>query len=203
MFRSTVSLVVGLLFVPIAETAPKLKDRPAAAYYPTVVGDRWVTETKSQTATVENTEVVTAVEAKDGETIVSVGREVDGQVGPGVSQLRITDKGHFRMATAGRVYDKPYCILQLPLKPGAAWASEATRDGATTTKFRYQVAKEEDVEVPAGKFRAFRIDVEAETGSGARRSALWYAPRVGVVRYENFDPAFGYVKVRKSFTPGK
>ena len=102
MFRSTVSLVIGLLFVPIAGTAPKLKDRPAAVYFPSAVGDRWVTETKYPTSTSEVTEVVTAFETKDGATVVTFGREVDDKVGPAVSQMNVTDSGLFRMSTVGR-----------------------------------------------------------------------------------------------------
>ena len=68
------------------------------------------------------------------------------------------------------------------------------------------MGKEEDVEVPAGKYRAVRIDVEIESPGRAgetTRSSIWYAPRVGVVRQVHGEPDTGYVKVLKSFKSGK
>ena len=96
------------MFVPPAGSAPKLKGGSAPVYFPSVVGDRWVTETKYPTSTAEVTEVVTAVETKDGATVVTIGREVDGKVGPAVSQMRVTDTGLFRISQLGTVYTEPY-----------------------------------------------------------------------------------------------
>jgi hypothetical protein len=203
MPRTTLSVLVGLLFVPVAGSAPKLKDVPAPVYFPTTVGDRWVTEYKYPTSTAEVTEVVTAVETKEGVTVVTIARQVNGAVDPDVSQMRVSDKGLFRVSNLGTVFDAPYCVLKRPLKPGMTWTSEVIRAGTTSTTFKYTAAKEEDVEVPAGKFRAYRLDVEYERGGEAKKSSIWYAPKVGVVRHEVFDPVSGYVKVLKSFTPGK
>lgn len=202
MFRCLPFLAAMTLVLPTV-AAPRLKDQPAQSYYPLAVGTRWVTEFKYPTSTVETTEVVTAVEKKDGATVVSVGREVAGKVGTELSQMRVTDKGLFRMSSLGTVFTEPYCVLQLPLKPGVAWTAEANRGGVTPTKYHYKAVKEEDVEVPAGNFKAFRIEVEYESAGATQRSTIWYAERVGVVKQEHKDKDSGYVKVLKSFTSGK
>jgi hypothetical protein len=171
------------------------------------VGDRWVTATESKAdgeeATETVTEVVTAVEKKGGAIIVSVAREVDGKLASAVSQVKVTDQGLFRMSTQQTVFDVPYHVLKLPLKAGEAWTTEARAGGGAGTTFRYKVMKEEDVEVPAGKFKAFRIDVESDGQGRTSRASLWYAPRVGVVRQEHEGGNQKYVKVLKSFKPGK
>jgi hypothetical protein len=201
MSRCLAACVILLAVAP-TESAPRLKDVPGGPYFPTTVGDRWVTEMRYQTHTTEFTEVVTAVEKKDGALLVTVGREVDGAVGPNQSQVRVTDKGLFRLSNLGTVYDAPYCVLQLPPKLGNAWTSEVVSGGTVTSTFRYKALKEEDVEVPAGKFRALRIEVDIDNRGRAGRSVLWYAPRVGVVKMEHDAGDSSYVRVLKSFTPG-
>jgi len=191
-----------LLVVAPIPSAPRLKDAPGGPYFPTTVGDRWVTEMRYQSHTTAFTEVVTAVEKKDGALLVTVGRESEGVVGPDQSQVRVTDKGLFRVSNLGTVYDAPYCVLQLPLKPGNTWTSEVVSGGTLTSTFKYKAVKEEDVEVPAGKFRAFRIEVDIDSRGRGRRSVLWYAAQVGIVKMEHEDGDSGYVRVLKSFTPG-
>ena len=61
-----------LIVAGSTESAPRLKDEPAHIYFPMTVGDRWVVEMKYQTTTTEHTEVVTAVEKKDGATVTTV-----------------------------------------------------------------------------------------------------------------------------------
>jgi hypothetical protein len=205
MNRCLAVVLVLVLSVP-AGSAPKLKDAPVPVYYPTRVGDRWVTETKYADSTAEVTEIITAVEKKDDGLVVSIAREADGRASPNVSHVKVSDKGIFRMSQLGTAYDAPYCVLQLPLKPGATWAAEVKRNGAVSSEFKYTAVQEEDIEVPAGKFRAFRIDLEiVRPGRPVDpvRASLWYAPRVGVVRHDYGDKETGYVKVLKSFTPGK
>jgi hypothetical protein len=191
-----------LAAVAPAGSAPRLKDVPGGPYFPTTVGDRWVTEMRYQSNTAEFTEVVTAVEKTDGALLVTVGREVEGVVGPSRSQVRVSDKGLFRLSNLGTVYDAPYCVLQLPPKPGDSWTSEVKSGGTVTSTFKYKTIKEEDVEVPAGKFRALRIEVDIDGRGRTSRSVLWYDARVGIVKLDHDDADSGYVRVLKSFTPG-
>jgi hypothetical protein len=193
---------VFLAAVGPAGSAPRLKDLPGGTYFPTTVGDRPVFETRYDTTSAEYAEVVTAVEKKDGATIVTVGREADGKVGPDLSQVRITDKGLYRSSYLGTVYDPPYCVLRLPLKPGEAWTSEAKSGGQVTSTLKYQAVREEEVEVPAGKFRAFRIVVDIDSRGQSNRSVIWYDARVGIVKLEHGAGETGSVRVLKAFKPG-
>jgi hypothetical protein len=59
----------------------------------------------------------------------------------------------------------------------------------------------EEVEVPAGKYRAVRVDTAAGMFNGNPVEAkAWYAPGIGLVKSEG---SFGHKLVLKSFTPGK
>ena len=102
----------------------------------------------------------------------------------------MTDKGLFRVSNLGTVYDAPYCVLRLPLKPGETWTSEVASGGTVTSTFKYKAVKEEDVEVPAGKFRAYRVEVDIDNRGRAGRGAL-VRPAVGIVKMEHDDGAGG------------
>ena len=59
----------------------------------------------------------------------------------------------------------------------------------------------EDIEVPAGKFSAVRVEDEYSFRGGEEKSreTYWFAPNVGVVKAD-----YGHTKViLKSFVPGK
>src|SRR5262245_55324877 len=201
MSRRLAAWVILTVVGPVG-AAPKLKDQPEGPYFPVTVGDRWVIEMRYKARTTEYTEVVTAVEKKDGAALVTVDRESEGVVSSTPSQVRVTGKGLFRVSNLGTTYDAPYCVLQLPARPGDTWTSEVVSGGTLTSTFKYKAVRFEDVEVPAGKFRAFRIEVDIDNRGQASRSVIWYDARVGIVKMDHDDGAGGYVRVLKSFKPG-
>ena len=193
--------VLLALVVP-AGSAPRLKDASGGDFFPTTVGDRWVTQMQYKSGTSEYTEVVTGVEKKDGGLVVTVGREANGKLLPQTSDVRVSDKGIFRMSLLGTVYDEPYCILKRPLKPGESWTTQVKSGGTVTSTFKYRAIKEETVEVPAGKFKTFRIEVDIDSQGRPAKSVIWYDARVGAVKMEHEAGDSSYVRVLKSFKPG-
>jgi len=199
---------VALAFAVPAGSAPNLKDVPDRPYYPTTVGDRWVMELRGSNAggeyTQRTTEVVTAVEKnKDGDIIVSVSREVDGKFTPKPAQMKVSSNGLFRISVGETVFDTPYCVLKLPLKSGEKWTSEVKVKAETQTTFKYEVAKEEEVEVPAGKFRATRINVKADFRGSTSKYTIWYVPQIGSVKEQLEGENSKHVREMKSFKRGK
>jgi hypothetical protein len=75
----------------------------------------------------------------------------------------------------------PQKMLALPLKTGASWNFDGTV-GDTKVSQHCQISGEEDVEVPAGKFHAWRI------------TCAQLAPTKGVIE-RWFVPAVGFVKI--------
>ena len=69
-------------------------------------------------------------------------------------------------------YKPPYCLLKLPHKVGDKWGGDKETGEPMTV-----AGKVEAVKVPAGTFEAIRVDQGPLTSS-------WYAPGVGLVKYD-------------------
>jgi hypothetical protein len=199
--RTTLCLALVLLPLP-AESAPKPKaDDKAVMYLPTTVGDKRVLESSQNGKTSEISEWVTAVETKGGMTIVSFSRAAGG---PSLYQYGASADGMFRVSSAGVVYDPPYRLLKLPPKEGETWEAESpATPGQPARKFKYTTGKEEEVEVPAGKFKAVRVEMENEINGAVLRTTYWHAPGAGMIKIVTHETRGDRVQVLKLFTPGK
>jgi hypothetical protein len=76
--------------------------------------------------------------------------------------------------------DPPQTIIAAPLKTGASWDFDGDVAG-TKVHQHYQVTAEEDVDVPAGKFHAFRIHGE-QTSPGSMTIDRWFVNGTGTVK---------------------
>jgi hypothetical protein len=76
----------------------------------------------------------------------------------------------------------PQVMLATPLKTGNSWNFDGTI-GNTKVNQRYEIAGEEDVEVPAGKFHAWRIHCEQISPAPATIDR-WFVPGTGFVKVE-------------------
>lgn len=76
----------------------------------------------------------------------------------------------------------PQKMLATPLKKGAAWSFDGTI-GDTKVNQRYEIVGEEDVDVPAGKFHAWRIHCE-QTSPGPATVDRWFVPGTGFAKVE-------------------
>ncbi|HVE42645.1 MAG TPA: hypothetical protein VNM14_22385 [Planctomycetota bacterium] len=71
------------------------------------------------------------------------------------------------------------CWLKLPIKAGAEWTHKS-RVGSLAMK----LAAEEEIEVPAGKYKALKVVADLEVNGAKGRMTVWYAKGVGEVRSE-------------------
>ena len=101
----------------------------------------------------------------------------------------------------------PFFKLKEPLKKGDEWKGEAK---ASTNSPTYHVVVEdrEDVEVPAGKYKAWKLMFKIESGTRHRAEGFeWYAPGVGIVKIDMTISASGetfpLVSELKKYQPGK
>jgi len=202
MSRAFVTLAI-LASGLVASAAPALKAKAEAFYYATKVGDKLVYELQAAGGvTGEITECITQVDKQGDALIVSVERELKGRK-TAPSQFSVSEKGVTRIATAGRELPIPIPMLKLPGKPGDTWTWEPDAGGGPASKTTYTLGKEEEIEVPAGKFRALRVESEQDLGGRVFKSTLWHAPGVGLVKSVMNNGATDRTQVFKSYTPGK
>lgn len=191
MPRLLAVLVVPAVILAAAPAAPvpeHLREQ-AGGYYPAVVGTKLVYDTNGA----EETRVVTAVDRVEGGTLVTTEYlRPDGTKAPHM-KVKVTAKGLFLAEEGGGAYDPPWCILELPPKAGAKW--DTLSGGRSQVTGSMTAAGLEEVEVPAGKFRAAKVVWE----SGPNPATYWYAPQAGLVKLAYGETAV----VLKSFTPGK
>jgi hypothetical protein len=104
------------------------------------------------------------------------------------------------------------CVLKLPHKAGEKWELPAVKGSRGVVigvvvnprpSIQCLAREPEEVEVPAGKYRALRVDQTMGTGNDAVRSSWWFAPHIGPVKWTHKDRTREFVMVLKSFTPGK
>jgi hypothetical protein len=188
MLRPLLLAVLAVSLTPIANAAPGPKGKDAV-WFPTKEGDTRVYEVRAgDKAESTYTDIVKKVEKKDAALHVTIHRDYPGST-PYVTIIAVTDEGLFRVTGNGKEFAKPIQLLKTPPKVGTKWEL----DGGA----RYEVTKEEDVEVPAGKFKAVRV----EHVNGDSTTTLWFAPTVGLIKM-----AFGgseQVTVLKEFKAGK
>jgi hypothetical protein len=97
--------------------------------------------------------------------------------------VAFTKAGLCRFRAEHEDIEPPVCILRVPV-PKRAWTERYTLGTRSAAGYFQATATPADVTVPAGKFKAVRV--EAWTGENRGpvppRSTVWYAPGVGPVR---------------------
>jgi hypothetical protein len=76
----------------------------------------------------------------------------------------------------------PQIMLATPLKTGSGWNFDGTIANTKVTQ-RYKITGEEDVDLPAGKFHAWRIHCE-QTLPAPATIDRWFVPGTGFVKVE-------------------
>jgi hypothetical protein len=77
-------------------------------------------------------------------------------------------------------FSPPQTMIAAPLEKGAAWNFDG-QAGELKVQQHYDVMGEEKIDVPAGKFEAFRIHGE-QTTPNRMTIDRWFAPGVGIVK---------------------
>lgn len=198
MSRYLLVFALPFIFVALppapAAPVPKHLMRPGPElYYPTRVGTKWV---YVDADFVEWHVVITKVELKDGEFHVTEAHTRKSSSVNRTLTMAVSHRGVFHTGCSDFAHDPPICWLQLPTKPDERWY-----DGDWVTQ-----AEPEEVETPAGKFRAIPVTRQTDDprmpnlGIPRRSSTRWFAPGVGPVRLSIGERDHF---ILKSFTPGK
>jgi hypothetical protein len=211
---------------------PKKETSPD--YFPVRVGNTWAYQAENvqllglDRGSTEYTEVVSNVEDVEGARVASIDTSWAGSpVYSNNYKLRVAPDGIFKIGVGDARFDPPVCLHKHESRPGDTWETHThhvcspedpffNRDGNwrhLDVTWSMTVGEWEVVDVPAGTFRARRVDQTVRRYlSLTEEQSIWYASRVGVVKFESsFRPYSGRPTDRqrpttyslKSFTPGK
>ena len=180
MSRVLAAAIVAILVGGPGSAASGAKDPPAKLYYPTKVGTKRVYDRDTGGRYVE---VVTDVKTKGGQTLVTVCEEVDGKL-ESSDVVSVSNQRLASLYSGADPFDTPVPFLKPGAKAGATWDVEAAARGRTI-KGRFTATGEEEVEVPAGKFKALRVEANMTVNGRTFRATARYAPEVGMVKTVN------------------
>jgi len=199
MFRIVAVLLMCVVGTGYSAPRPKGGDKPFV-YTATTVGDKWVIASDYGRGLRDDLIYeVTAVERRDGAVVVTTERRPVKGAGRFIIKSRLAESGEFLLEEGEVRYDPPVRVLPLPIKEKDTWKYE--KPGIV--KWTYTAGPEEDVEVPAGKFRSRRIDGEGESEGKPVKCTEWIVPGHPTVKSVIWLGDDKIVQVLKSFTPGK
>jgi hypothetical protein len=179
LFAMTLVLIAGNLGTwQVTSALPIQKDKPKPAlFYPTQVGTKRVYEQAGKDNYVE---VITDVTTKGEVTLVTVQELVDGKLEPS-DVVSVTENGLSSLYRGKDKLDPPITFLKLDAKPGESWKVESS---AADRKFkvRFTFTGEEEVKVPAGRYKALKLESEMTSNGRTFTATAWYAKGVGMVK---------------------
>ncbi|HYV39878.1 MAG TPA: hypothetical protein VE988_29590 [Gemmataceae bacterium] len=169
--------------ISVAAAVPALatETQPKPNYYPLSEGAKWYYKVEAPGA-VGETYVVQAVKAEtiDGVSLFRIETAKKGQ-DPISEHIRSDDTGVFRHRAKGIAINKPICLLKYPVKVGEKWEDEVEVAGQKFT-MKMEVTKEEEVAVPAGKYKTVAVRATAAIGGVEVITTYWFADGVGIVK---------------------
>lgn len=166
---------------PLATAQEKTQD--SKSYYPLKAGNKWTYQIESDTAAKGSKLInqIAKIEKIDGVSLSRLETTAKGKV-VASEHLSITGKGIFRNRYNGTEVSPPICMLKFPIKKDSTWKVES-KVGEEKLSVSCKL-DEEEIEVPAGKFKTVKVVMDAEVvGAGIIVSTTyWFAQGVGVVK---------------------
>jgi hypothetical protein len=182
------ALVVGSARPTSAAPVPRhLMPREDPYLYPTRVGDRHESVFNKQPVVC----VVTKADStQDGILVEVIEEHGDGPRTP-YEIVLVSAAGVKQLEAYGKKNEEPVWWVKVPHAENNTWVDQWLQQNRS-----WKTTGWEEVEVPAGKFRALRT--ERTDGPGAV-TTYWWAPRVGCIKWTNANNG----REMTAFTPGK
>ena len=185
--------------------APRKADAPLAYYVQSVVGDKSVYELDDGGRRWEETHEVTEVRLCGAAVLVTLRAASESKTASW--QMQASDKGVYEVRDGDDEAGRCFWRLRLPFKKGETWETSHTQDGESYV-MKHTSSEEEELEVPAGRFRCVRVETESVFKGVTVTLTAWVAPKHGPLKYSlvaKDGVRMDYVRtmVLKSFTAGK
>jgi hypothetical protein len=179
--RTFSAIAITSLVLFVAGTTASGQDK--VDYMPLKVGNTWTHKVEVAGMQLSITQKVTRIEKKGDKDVGSLEMEVNGMTI--TEQMSSTAKGIFRHSFNGTPVDPPVEALRLPIKKGDTWEGDLEIMGQKV-KAKFKTEGEEEVTVPAGKYKAVIVAMDIEAGGQSFKAKNWFAPNVGIVK-QTFD----------------
>ena len=140
------------------------------------------------------------LETVDGKSLALLETVVGGNV-TNTEHLAATDKGVYRYRVDGTELSPPVCVLKYPLKKNETWETESIIANEQV-KVKGKVIDAEEVTVPAGTYKTFRVEIETSVAGMQATLTFWVAPDVGIVKQTIDGSGKDFVELT-SFEAGK
>jgi hypothetical protein len=180
-------MLIGIISCNRGTSAPGVDWK---TYFPLKEGNKWTYDAhisaQGQEKDVTMIFSVTGKEKVDNVDCYALQGEVDGNKSS-VEYYELSDKGliaHKRtMGTQTFQLAPPEPMLDFPLTAGKNWKWSGKVGGADT-EMNFTVAAEEDLKVPAGDFKAYKIEMNGNVKQGnlTVKSTRWFAKDVGMLK---------------------
>lgn len=175
--------IAFLMAVSLAGAKPTKKDEKkesdAGNYYPLQVGNKWEYRVDVAGTSAKAVSTILKKETIDGVELARLEATVNGS--PVATELlRATDKGVFRYRNNDKAIEPPICLLKYPVRAGEKWDGEITV-GKEKGKY-FCDTREENVEVPAGKFKAIKVTINLEAKMQKVSTSYWFVKDIGFVK---------------------
>ena len=187
---------------PLATAQENTQD--SKSYYPLKAGNKWTYQIESDTAAKGSKLInqIAKIEKIDGVSLSRLETTAKGKV-VASEHLSITGKGIFRNRYNGTEVSPPICMLKFPIKKDSTWKVES-KVGEEKLSVSCKL-DEEEIEVPAGKFKTVKVVMDAEVvGAGIIVSTTyWFAQGVGVVKQHVNINSMQFSILLEKFEEGK
>jgi hypothetical protein len=178
--------IAFLMAASLAAAKPAKKDDKGdkaaepGDYYPLQVGNKWEYRVEVAGNSAKAVSSITKMETLDGkEPLARLEAKVNDNV-VATEHLRVTAEGVFRYRNNNQDISPPIRLLKYPAKSGDKWSGDIT---VGKEKGNYSCeAKEENVEVAAGKFKALKVTVTLESKGQKVATSYWFVKDVGFVK---------------------
>jgi hypothetical protein len=215
MKRLGVALFLAAIVGPSADPASAGPlTRAGDTYYPLAKGNKWIYSTDYADDT-ELVHEVTGSEKVGGvDCFIVEHKTVSPALGTRMmrkewlaadgdgTMIHKIQRGRSEMDVA-----KPFYKIKNAMKKDDEWKGEAKAE-ENAPHYTIRVEEEADVEVPAGKYKAWKVHLKIESGTRhAAEGTEWYVKNIGVVKAEITIRAggedFTLVSELKKFESGK
>ena len=175
-------------FLVVALILAAVSVRAADQLLPTGEGTTWEYEsTETLTGAAPVVSVVTVRAGRqllDGKEVIKL-ETLSGNAVSKTELVRVDENGIVSLARSGKdgkitKLNPPQPIVKAPLKIGATWELEGEAAGMKMRQ-RFTVLAEENVTVPAGRYRAFHLQCE-DSSLMSMKVDRWFVPGTGFVK---------------------